>query len=185
MRTLSSRAALALCALLPVAAGCWPAAPIAALAAAGGGGGGGSSGSVALSGSVITDATVFGSSLSLEREPPQNYDVLVTPTGAATTINGTANSIGAGNASGGQNIGQTEGVRFDFVEDLIGNPAGSGGYGDGTNLWGLQIPSDLVSFVQSLRVEISAQQNSSSAGRLQARPARTPIPPARPSSQML
>ena len=36
-------------------------------------------------------------------------------------------------------------------------------YGDGTNLWGLQIPSDLVSFVQSLRVEISAQQNSAGA----------------------
>jgi serine protease len=49
--------------------GCWPLAPIAALAAAGGGGGGGSDGGITLVGAIVTDGTVFGSSLRLDREP--------------------------------------------------------------------------------------------------------------------
>jgi hypothetical protein len=53
---------------LPLFQGCWPMAPIAALAA-GGGGGGGSAAAVALSGSIITDATAFGGGLRLDREP--------------------------------------------------------------------------------------------------------------------
>ncbi|MBL8842329.1 MAG: S8 family serine peptidase [Planctomycetes bacterium] len=62
--------ALLLAATLPLASGCWPLAPIAALAAGGGGGGGGGGATGAsLSGSVITDATVFGSGLALDREP--------------------------------------------------------------------------------------------------------------------
>ncbi len=62
--------ALLLLATLPLASGCWPIAPIAALAAAGGGGGGSDAASAAaLTGTVITDATVFGSSLALDREP--------------------------------------------------------------------------------------------------------------------
>jgi len=61
------RLALATAPLLLCA--CWPLAPIAALAAAGGGGGGGSAGGIKLAGSIITDATVFGSSLRPDREP--------------------------------------------------------------------------------------------------------------------
>lgn len=56
--------------LLPLTTGCWPIAPIAALAAAGGGGGGGgSAASLALSGTIVTDATSFGGLLALDREP--------------------------------------------------------------------------------------------------------------------
>lgn len=54
---------------LPFLQGCWPAAPIAALAASGGGGGGGGAATLALSGGVITDATSFGAGLNLDREP--------------------------------------------------------------------------------------------------------------------
>ncbi|MDG4882627.1 DUF5801 repeats-in-toxin domain-containing protein [Mesorhizobium sp. WSM4884] len=60
-------------------------------------------------------------------------DVLFTPFGTGTTINGNANSFGIGGGAGGQNIGAGEGIRVDFVQDLTGNPMGAGGYGDPTN----------------------------------------------------
>ncbi|MGX5850397.1 type I secretion C-terminal target domain-containing protein, partial [Mesorhizobium sp. PL10] len=60
-------------------------------------------------------------------------DVLFTPFGTATTINGNANSFGAGGGNGGQNIGAGEGVRVDFVQDLTGNSMGAGGYGTVAN----------------------------------------------------
>ncbi len=60
-------------------------------------------------------------------------DLLLTPFGTATTINGNANAAGAGGGAGGQNIGVGEGVRVDFVVDLGGNPAGSGGYTTAAN----------------------------------------------------
>ncbi|RWB79173.1 MAG: type I secretion C-terminal target domain-containing protein [Mesorhizobium sp.] len=60
-------------------------------------------------------------------------DVLFTPFGTGTTINGNANSFGIGGGAGGQNIGALEGIRVDFVQDLTGNPMGAGGYGDPTN----------------------------------------------------
>ncbi|PBB85183.1 Ig-like domain-containing protein, partial [Mesorhizobium sp. WSM3876] len=56
-------------------------------------------------------------------------DVLFTPFGTGTTINGNANSFGVGGGSGGQNIGAGEGIRVDFVQDLTGNTMGAGGYG--------------------------------------------------------
>ena len=59
-------------------------------------------------------------------------DLLVTPFGAATGINGNAISIGASGGGGGQNIGAGEGVRLDFVTDLTGNPNGAGGYNAGS-----------------------------------------------------
>ena len=55
-------------------------------------------------------------------------DLLLTPFGTATGINGNANSAGASGGGGGQNIGAGEGVRLDFVTDLAGNPNGPGGY---------------------------------------------------------
>jgi serine protease len=58
-------------AVTPVFSACWPLAPIVAIAAAAGGGGGGGGGNkgVVLSGTIITDATVFDTTLSLDREP--------------------------------------------------------------------------------------------------------------------
>ena len=62
-------------------------------------------------------------------------DLLLTPFGTATGINGNANSAGASGGGGGQNIGAGEGIRLDFVTDLAGNPAGSGGYYAGSPLF--------------------------------------------------
>ncbi|MBZ9734409.1 DUF5801 domain-containing protein, partial [Mesorhizobium sp. CA9] len=58
-----------------------------------------------------------------------SQDVLFTPFGTGTTINGNANSFGVGGGAGGQNIGAGEGIRVDFVQDLTGNTMGAGGYG--------------------------------------------------------
>ena len=60
-------------------------------------------------------------------------DILITPIGTADTVNNNANSTGAGGGSGGQNIGDGEGVRLDFVIDLTGDTGGAGGYGDTSN----------------------------------------------------
>ncbi len=58
--------------LLPLT-GCWPLAPIVAIAAAAGGGGGGGGGGgptgLSIAGTVITDGTVFDTSLQVESEP--------------------------------------------------------------------------------------------------------------------
>ena len=55
-------------------------------------------------------------------------DLLLTPVGAGTSINGNANAAGVsggtGPGSGGLFIGTNEGIRLDFVNDLTGDPAG-------------------------------------------------------------
>jgi hypothetical protein len=59
-------------------------------------------------------------------------DLLLTPTGpSGQTINGNANEAGVsgqGAGGGGNEIGLNEGMRLDFVIDLIGDPNGAGGY---------------------------------------------------------
>lgn len=65
-RPLAALFAAALVSCLP---GCWPMAPIAAIAAAGGGGGGGGAAAIALTGTIVTDGTSFGAGLALDREP--------------------------------------------------------------------------------------------------------------------
>ncbi|KOF14089.1 hypothetical protein AC244_28875 [Ensifer adhaerens] len=56
-------------------------------------------------------------------------DLLITPIGDdATSINGTASSVGVSGGGGGQNIGSDEGVRLNFVSDLMGTPSSSGSY---------------------------------------------------------
>ncbi len=60
-------------------------------------------------------------------------DLLITPVGAGVgTVNNNANEFGSGGGGGGQAIGSGEGLRFDFVIDLEGDPA-SPGTGDYTN----------------------------------------------------
>ncbi|WP_284273064.1 type I secretion C-terminal target domain-containing protein, partial [Mesorhizobium huakuii] len=54
-----------------------------------------------------------------------SHDVLFTPFGTGTTINGNANSFGVGGGAGGQNIGAGEGIRVDFVQDLTGAAPGN------------------------------------------------------------
>ncbi|WP_119307925.1 DUF5801 repeats-in-toxin domain-containing protein, partial [Cohaesibacter haloalkalitolerans] len=63
-------------------------------------------------------------------------DLLITPVATNpatpsypyyTTINNTANGFGTGGGGGGQNIGSGEGIRLDFVTDLVGNPASTAG----------------------------------------------------------
>ncbi|RUV36199.1 type I secretion C-terminal target domain-containing protein, partial [Mesorhizobium sp. M7A.F.Ca.MR.148.00.0.0] len=54
-------------------------------------------------------------------------DVLFTPLGTGTTINGNANSFGVGGGFAGQNIGSGEGIRVDFVHDLTGSTSTAGG----------------------------------------------------------
>ena len=51
-------------------------------------------------------------------------DLLITPIGNAVKINGTANDVGAtsSGSSGGQAIGNGEGVRLNFVIDATGSP---------------------------------------------------------------
>ncbi|WP_244982952.1 Ig-like domain-containing protein [Comamonas aquatica] len=51
-------------------------------------------------------------------------DLLITPIGNAVKINGTANDVGAASSgnSGGQAIGNGEGVRLNFVIDATGSP---------------------------------------------------------------
>ena len=49
-------------------------------------------------------------------------DLLLTPIGTGTAVNGNANSAGTSGTIAGQNIGQGEGMRLDFVEDLSGIP---------------------------------------------------------------
>ena len=60
--------------------------------------------------------------------PDFSEDLLLTPVGAGTSINGNANAAGisggTGPGSGGLSIGTGEGIRLDFVHDLTGNPAG-------------------------------------------------------------
>ena len=77
----------------------------------------------------VPDGQGFGDSPANDN----SQDLLLTPIGTATTINGNANSAGAGGGAGGQNIGAGEGVRLDFILDLGGNPAGSGGYSVASN----------------------------------------------------
>ena len=55
-------------------------------------------------------------------------DLLLTPIGTATAVNGNANSAGATGPIAGLAIGQGEGMRLDFVEDLTGIPT-PGDYG--------------------------------------------------------
>ena len=62
-----------------------------------------------------------------------SHDLLLTPVGAGTTINGNANSAGISGGGNGQQIGTGEGIRLDYVKDLTGNPAGSGGFDDPAN----------------------------------------------------
>ena len=60
--------------------------------------------------------------------PDGSDDLLLTPVGAGTSINGNANAAGVsggtGPGSGGLSIGTNEGIRLDFVNDLTGDPAG-------------------------------------------------------------
>ena len=66
--------------------------------------------------------------------PDGSDDLLLTPAGAGTTINGNANAAGvSGGGGSGLSIGSGEAIRLDFVNDLTGNPAGSGGYNDPAN----------------------------------------------------
>ena len=51
-------------------------------------------------------------------------DLLLTPVGAGTSINGNANAAGISGGGNGLFIGTGEGIRLDFVNDLTGNPAG-------------------------------------------------------------
>ena len=62
-----------------------------------------------------------------------SHDLLLTPVGAGTTINGNANSAGISGGGNGQQIGTGEGIRLDYVKDLTGNPAGSGGFDNPVN----------------------------------------------------
>ncbi|MFC1844672.1 DUF5801 repeats-in-toxin domain-containing protein, partial [Thermodesulfobacteriota bacterium] len=57
--------------------------------------------------------------------------VLVTPTGVATSTNGTANEIGASGfgGGGGQDIGANEGVRVDFIDGVVTTVDDSKPYG--------------------------------------------------------
>ena len=66
--------------------------------------------------------------------PDGSDDLLLTPAGAGTTINGNANAAGVSGGSGsGLGIGSGEAIRLDYVNDLTGNPAGSGGFDDPAN----------------------------------------------------
>ena len=51
-------------------------------------------------------------------------DLLLTPVGAGTSMNGNANAAGINGGGNGIFIGTNEGIRLDFVHDLTGNPAG-------------------------------------------------------------
>ncbi len=57
-------------------------------------------------------------------------DLLITPIANGDTANGNANEVGSGGAGGGSlAVGPNQGLRLDFVNDLLGNPAsGGGGY---------------------------------------------------------
>ena len=60
--------------------------------------------------------------------PDGSDDLLLTPAGVGTSINGTANAVGiSGGGGSGLAIGSGEAIRLDYVNDLTGNPAGSGG----------------------------------------------------------
>jgi hypothetical protein len=59
---------------------------------------------------------------------PNSSDLLVTPTNNGGSANGTANQIGAGGGGGGQSVGAGEGLRLDFVTDLVGSPSSGPGY---------------------------------------------------------
>ena len=66
--------------------------------------------------------------------PDGSDDLLLTPAGVGTTINGNANAAGVSGGSGsGLGIGSGEAIRLDYVNDLTGNPAGSGGFDDPAN----------------------------------------------------
>ena len=66
--------------------------------------------------------------------PDGSDDLLLTPAGVGTTINGNANAAGVSGGSGsGLGIGSGEAIRLDYVNDLTGNPAGSGGFDDPLN----------------------------------------------------
>ena len=66
--------------------------------------------------------------------PDGSDDLLLTPVGVGTTINGNANAAGvSGGGGSGLGIGSGEAIRLDFVNDLTGNPAGSGGFDDPAN----------------------------------------------------
>ena len=62
-------------------------------------------------------------------------DLLLTPIGAdGKTINGTANAAGVSGGSGGLAIAGGEGIRLDFVRDVLGSPgSGGSGYQDPSN----------------------------------------------------
>ena len=66
--------------------------------------------------------------------PDGSDDLLLTPAGVGTTINGNANAAGvSGGGGSGLGIGSGEAIRLDYVNDLTGNPAGSGGFDDPLN----------------------------------------------------
>ena len=66
--------------------------------------------------------------------PDGSDDLLLTPAGVGTTINGTANAVGiSGGGGSGLGIGSGEAIRLDYVNDLTGDPAGSGGFDDPAN----------------------------------------------------
>ena len=66
--------------------------------------------------------------------PDGSDDLLLTPAGVGTTINGNANAAGVSGGSGsGLGIGSGEAIRLDYVNDLTGNPAGSGGFDNPAN----------------------------------------------------
>jgi hypothetical protein len=56
-------------------------------------------------------------------------DLLLTPLGTGTAVNGNATSAGTTGPIAGQNIGNTEGMRVDYVSDLTGIPT-PGDYND-------------------------------------------------------
>ncbi|WP_435417884.1 DUF5801 repeats-in-toxin domain-containing protein [Parerythrobacter aurantius] len=61
-----------------------------------------------------------------------SQDLLLTPfspNGRGDAINGNANSAGVTGGGGGQNVGENEGIRLDFVLDLENDPAKAGGGG--------------------------------------------------------
>ena len=66
--------------------------------------------------------------------PDGSDDLLLTPAGVGTTINGNANAAGvSGGGGSGLAIGSGEAIRLDYVNDLTGNPAGSGGFDNPAN----------------------------------------------------
>ena len=69
----------------------------------------------------------MGSSLAGHLLPDGSDDLLLTPVGAGTQSMETRIRLVSAVAVTGLFIGTGEGIRLDYVHDLTGNPAGSGG----------------------------------------------------------